>query len=102
MNSVALLAGSNLGDRSGNLALALDMIKSESTLLAVSPVYMTAAWGQNNQPDFYNQAWLIQTMLKPHDLLHHILSIEKKMGRVRNEKWSQGSSTLIFFFMTIR
>jgi 2-amino-4-hydroxy-6-hydroxymethyldihydropteridine diphosphokinase len=80
---IFLLLGSNLGDRLANLSEAarqMGTIKS-------SPVYVTAAWGKSDQPDFYNQAIEIETSLSPDDLLQKILEVEKAMGRERSEKW---------------
>ena len=61
----------------------LGEIKKESS------IYETAAWGKSAQPDFLNQVLLIETNLAAPILMNEILMIEQKMGRIRNEKYSQ-------------
>lgn len=88
MNTAFLLTGGNMGDRAANLALAQQLIGEQcGTVFAHSPVFETAAWGKNDQPAFYNQALGIHTALSPRQLLRHVLRIEKKMGRIREEKY---------------
>ena len=87
---VFLLLGTNLGDRASNLERAIDLLASESLLIkGISFVYKTAAWGKQDQPDFYNQVLEVATSLSPHELLTYILSIERQMGRVRVQKWGE-------------
>lgn len=88
MNTAFLLTGGNMGDRAANLALASELIAGQcGEVIAASPIYETAAWGKSDQPSFYNQALAIHTMLSPRQLLRHVLRIEKKMGRIREEKY---------------
>lgn len=83
-----LLLGSNLGDRINNLLAAQNHIAEKAgTIAAFSSFYETAAWGNENQPAFLNQALHITTTLLPEGLLRVIKSIEKKMGRKQTEKW---------------
>jgi len=49
-------------------------------------LYSTAAWGNTQQPDFLNQVIVVQTKLTAQQTIQTILSIEKKMGRVRTVK----------------
>lgn len=88
MGSVFLLLGSNLNERYANLLEARQEISREAgKIITASRVYQTSAWGNENQPDFYNQALEIEPFTGPHETLHSLLAIEKKMGRVRNGKW---------------
>ncbi len=83
-----LLTGGNLGDRNENLSLARDWISREcGTIILASPVYETSAWGKTGQPAYFNQALEIETRLSAKQLMQVILNIEKKMGRIRNEKY---------------
>jgi 2-amino-4-hydroxy-6-hydroxymethyldihydropteridine diphosphokinase len=50
-------------------------------------LYETAAWGNTNQPAFYNQAIMLITPLSPETLLELLLAIELEMGRAREEKY---------------
>ena len=87
-NAAYLLLGTNLGDRKVNLINACSKIKNRvGAISKISKLYETSAWGKIDQPDFLNQAILVQTELTPHDLLKVILEIETEMGRIRNEKW---------------
>lgn len=88
-----LLTGSNLGDRKSYLDQAKEAINQQAgKVIAASSFYQTAAWGIEDQPDFWNQALTIKTKLKPNELLKVLLQIEKDLGRERLEKW--GSRTI--------
>lgn len=86
-NGVYLLLGSNLGDREGNLFTALQSLQSIGSIVTVSSIYETKAWGNIQQPDFLNQVIQITFKNPPELLLREILTIENNMGRVRSEKW---------------
>lgn len=86
--AIYLLLGSNLGDTKSNLALAQELIEKKiGKIINCSSLYQTAAWGITDQPDFLNQVLQIQTTQRPTTLLKNILSIEKQMGRIRDQKW---------------
>lgn len=88
MNTAFLLLGGNLGNRTGNLAQAREIISSEcGRIHAVSSLYETAAWGNTEQPSFLNQALSLSTELSAKQLLRRLLKAEKKMGRIREEKY---------------
>lgn len=88
MGSVFLLMGSNLGDRLSHLLDARQHISRQAgKIVTVSSVYRTDAWGNHAQPDFYNQVIEIEPLAEPHLTLLTLLEIEKKMGRVRVEKY---------------
>lgn len=83
-----LLLGSNIGNKKSQLKRALKMIeKTVGRIIGQSSIYKTEAWGNEDQPEFYNMAVLIETTLNPQQLLHEILKVESKMGRVRKKKW---------------
>ena len=87
MNTVYFLLGSNLGNSKEQLLLAIENIeKYIGTIIKLSSLYSTAAWGNNKQPDFLNQVIIVQTLLAPQIVLNEILAIEEKMGRVRTVK----------------
>ena len=87
MNTVFLLTGGNLGDRLKNLQQAVDFIAKDcGTIGKTSAIYQTAAWGFTSQPDLYNQAFELHTLLGVDDLMRALLSIEHKMGRTRSTK----------------
>ena len=51
-----------------------------------SDIFLTVAWGNTNQPDFFNQALCLQTSLSAFDLLKELLSIEQILGRARSHE----------------
>lgn len=87
MNTVFLLTGGNLGDRFLNLQHAKEMVQETcGRLVKESSLYKTAAWGFTEQPDFYNQALQLKTELSAEKIMQALLTIEEKMGRMRNIK----------------
>ncbi len=83
-----LLLGSNLGDRQLYLARACALIADEvGEVFEQSAIYETEAWGKTDQPGFLNMALAVNTTFSPLELLHKVLEIEQKLGRVRHEKW---------------
>jgi 2-amino-4-hydroxy-6-hydroxymethyldihydropteridine diphosphokinase len=88
MNNAYLLTGGNTGDREQNLATAREWIEADcGRILSASSIYETAAWGKVDQPAFLNQALEIRTSLNAKQLIRDLLTIEKKMGRIRKEKY---------------
>ncbi|HSU27591.1 MAG TPA: 2-amino-4-hydroxy-6-hydroxymethyldihydropteridine diphosphokinase [Chitinophagaceae bacterium] len=88
VNKAWLLTGGNLGDRNENLSRARTWIGKEcGKIIHASPVYETSAWGKTDQPAYFNQALAIETRLSAKQLMQVVLKIEKKMGRIRTEKY---------------
>ncbi len=87
MNTVYVLAGSNLGNRLARLQQAANVMEEMcGNIIARSSVYETAAWGFTDQPSFYNQAFSINTTLLPAQFMQTLLNIENSMGRARTIK----------------
>lgn len=101
MNSgIFLLLGSNMGHSMQQLSFArLRLSEEVGPLLKQSSVYKTAAWGNTNQPDFYNQVIELATELEANELLNKILSIEIELGRVRYEKWASRAIDIDILFI---
>ncbi|MFY0255125.1 2-amino-4-hydroxy-6-hydroxymethyldihydropteridine diphosphokinase [Chitinophaga sp. 30R24] len=100
MNTAILLIGGNLGDRTRNLQQAVQEIATTAgEVIKTSALYQTAPWGTVDQPDYLNQALEIRTPLDALTLLHTLLEIERKIGRIRQEKWGARviDIDLIFF-----
>ncbi|WCL80319.1 2-amino-4-hydroxy-6-hydroxymethyldihydropteridine diphosphokinase [Saprospira sp. CCB-QB6] len=86
--ALALLAlGSNMGIARNYLQFALDELAKIGQITSQSDVYLTAAWGLEDQADFENMALALQCELSPEELLKACLSIEAKAGRIRKQKW---------------
>lgn len=75
--------GSNVGDRSANIARALELLDDHGvTVEAVSSLYETEPVGEIlDQPDFLNAAARITTELGPLELLDACKAVEIEAGR---------------------
>jgi 2-amino-4-hydroxy-6-hydroxymethyldihydropteridine diphosphokinase len=78
---VYLGLGSNLGDRALNLRRALDALRADFAVDAVSPCYETEPAYVLDQPRFYNLACRGTTTLAPLDTLHALKRLETQLGR---------------------
>jgi len=88
MNISYLLIGGNEGDRTGTMAMARERIESVAgAIRSRSSLFETAPWGKTDQPDFLNQALILETGLDAPTLLQALLGIEAQMGRRRGEKY---------------
>lgn len=84
-NLVVLSLGSNLGDKLENIRKAIAMVHQKAgTVIKVSRLYETPAWGFNGDP-FYNCALTLHTTHEATEILDRILGIEKEMGRERTD-----------------
>ncbi len=84
----AIALGSNIGDSRAILDNAMGILAETSgiSLKAQSSWYKTAPVGPP-QPDYINGCAWLDVALTPQELLAVILDIEKKFGRVRQERW---------------
>ena len=80
-----LALGSNLDDRLGTLQGCVQAIGGlpDTDVLAISPVYETVPVGGPAQPDYLNAVLIVQTGLRPRELLEAAHRIEADFGRVR-------------------
>ena len=71
------------------MATALRLLDADDNtrVIAVSSLYRTPPWGKLDQPDFLNAAAEISTALAPRALLDLCLEAERKLKRVREERW---------------
>jgi deoxyguanosine kinase len=84
-HQVVLSLGSNQGNRLENVERSLEMIHREiGTIIKVSKLYETPSWGFESDA-FYNCALVIHTFSSAHKTLEQILSIERRLGRVRGD-----------------
>lgn len=91
MAIIAYIAlGANLGDREGNLRLAIEKLRQTPGVMVTKVSTMLenpAIGGPADSPPFLNAAAEVETTLPPAELLKRLLEIEKEIGRVRREKW---------------
>jgi len=100
MNTCYLLLGGNLGNKEENLQQAIHLLEQKlSSTAKKSSIYVTAAWGNENQPEFYNQAIEINTSFSAIDLLKIVLETEEQLGRKRtNDKWQERTIDIDILF----
>lgn len=89
MSRVFIALGSNLGDRSANIAAAAGRVGRlpGTRLVRISSLIETGPVGVTGQPKFLNAAAEIETALEPLDLLKALQQIESGLGRVRTCRW---------------
>ncbi|MBI3026752.1 2-amino-4-hydroxy-6-hydroxymethyldihydropteridine diphosphokinase [Candidatus Woesearchaeota archaeon] len=90
--------GSNLGNKLENIRKAMSLIKERCKILKISHLYKTEPVGFKSQQWFLNCAAKAQTSLKPKELLEFLLSIEKKLGRVRTIRYGPRTIDLDILF----
>ncbi len=100
MSHIYLSLGSNLGDRRQNLANAIESLRGLMTVTAVSPIYITSAWGPiSDQPDFYNLCIAGTTEHSLECFLVALGHLEKRLGRRNHERWGPHSIDIDLLFM---
>lgn len=84
MNTVYLSLGSNIGDRAGNIALAVAALAERGVRVTrQSSLYETEPVELREQEWFLNCVVEAQTDLAPRDLMAALLAIERSLGRER-------------------
>jgi 2-amino-4-hydroxy-6-hydroxymethyldihydropteridine diphosphokinase len=85
-----LLLGSNRGDRFSLIEKATQKIIELSLKpAAASSLYESEPWGFDAEEWFLNRAVLIETGLKPDQLLESVLKTERELGRIRDKEKTQ-------------
>ena len=78
--------GSNKGDKFKNLQAAVDAIYERiGNIKLISKVYKSPAFGFEGE-DFLNCCLVLESYLKPQNILEILLQIEKDLGRTRSLK----------------
>lgn len=81
MARIYLGLGTNLGERRGNLSLALERLAQRMIIENVSSVYETDPVGYDKQPLYLNAVISAKTDLLPLELLSFVKTIEMDFGR---------------------
>jgi 2-amino-4-hydroxy-6-hydroxymethyldihydropteridine diphosphokinase len=79
--------GANLGRALATLTQATEQIAEFAPIRAYSRVYQSAPVGRRQQPDFLNAAVRIETSIDPATLVALLHQIERRLGRVRRQRW---------------
>jgi 2-amino-4-hydroxy-6-hydroxymethyldihydropteridine diphosphokinase len=91
VTKVYISFGSNIGNRKENIKRALQLMGEHPNIkiTRVSSLYETEPWGKKEQEWFLNGVVEILTSLPPKELLRVLQSIERRIGRKGEERWSQ-------------
>jgi 2-amino-4-hydroxy-6-hydroxymethyldihydropteridine diphosphokinase len=84
---VYLALGSNLGDRRASLAAAVERLREQVSVEALSALYETEPAYVSDQPRFLNAALRGRTALDPARLLAFVKGIERDLGRVAGPRF---------------
>ena len=87
MKTIYLGLGSNLDDRLGNLARAIEALSPKVHVIEKSPIYETPPWGFIDQPPFLNLTLKAETAMEPLRLLKTLKKIESDLGRKPSVRW---------------
>lgn len=89
MCEVILGIGGNTGDRLKNLLMTGGLLADRAgCIVAFSPIVESEAWGFQSENWFLNQILIIETSLRPDELLEVCQDIEAKLGRTRAADYS--------------
>lgn len=87
MAKTFIALGGNIGDRSANLATALEQLAAVMSIEQRSNIYETAPKYVTDQPHFLNMAVSGETDLSPEPLLDALKEIEQTLGRVEGQRF---------------
>ena len=89
MARVYIGLGSNLGDKQRYIHTALERLSRTPSIrfLRVASLYESEPWGNTQQNWYLNTVAELDTDLPPLELLEVLLTIEKQLGRIRQERW---------------
>jgi 2-amino-4-hydroxy-6-hydroxymethyldihydropteridine diphosphokinase len=97
---VFLSLGGNLGNTQEIFERCYPMIENKvGPILEQSSLYRTAAWGLTEQADFINQVILLESDLRPEEILTEIQAIEQALGRERKITWGPRTLDLDILFI---
>lgn len=83
-HKVYMSLGANLGDREGNIMLAIQQISELiGPVVRQSALLETAPWGFSSANTFINAAVCSQTSLSPRQVLKATQDIERALGRTQ-------------------
>ena len=81
--------GSNLNEPRERIAEACEHLEAlvDTRIEALSQLYRTRPMGPQDQPDFVNAVVGLLTRQGARELLEALLAIERRMGRIREQRW---------------
>ena len=99
-NKVYIAAGSNLGDKEETLKEAISIIdkRKDCVVTKVSNFYTTDPVGYEDQDQFVNCVFEINTLQTPSELMDTLLEVEKDFKRERIIRWGPRTLDLDIIF----
>lgn len=99
-NKVYIATGSNLGDKEETLKEAIDKIdkRKDCVVTKVSNFYTTDPVGYEDQDQFVNCVFEIDTLQTPSELMDTLLEVEKDFKRERIIRWGPRTLDLDIIF----
>lgn len=99
-SKVYIAAGSNLGDKEETLKEAIDKIdkRKDCVVTKVSNFYTTDPVGYEDQDQFVNCVFEIDTLQTPSELMDTLLEVEKDFKRERIIRWGPRTLDLDIIF----
>ncbi len=90
--SVCIATGANLGDKENQICQAVGQIKDHRLIRNVleSALCRSVPYGNVEQPEFINGALVLETLMRPEELLLFLQELERQAGRVRKpteDRW---------------
>lgn len=92
---IILSLGTNLGNLHQNLETAVDEISQFATITARSNDLCTEPWGFDSANSFLNEVVTVECELDPLELLAACKKVERKMGRMPQDKHAGYQDRLI-------
>ena len=85
METCFVLFGSNMGDKKAIFDQACLLINNRcGHVVQVSSAYESEPWGFETKEWFLNRLIIVETELKPEEMMRQLLDIEAELGRVRH------------------
>lgn len=99
-HTACLAVGSNVGNRPGHIQAAYDALNADAKcrVIKTSELVRTTAYGGVEQNEFFNGAFVMETLYTPEELLEKIHEIEKASGRERKQHWGPRTLDLDIIF----
>ncbi len=100
MHEVVLHLGSNMENREQYLEKGIALLDMYvGKIIRNSSIYETAAWGVTDQADFLNQAIILKSGLKPHQILEKIQAIETLLDKKTAFRWGPRTLDIDIIFI---
>ncbi|MCX8998104.1 2-amino-4-hydroxy-6-hydroxymethyldihydropteridine diphosphokinase [Rhizobiaceae bacterium BDR2-2] len=98
---IGLSLGSNMGNKVANIQTALSLLRTENVVDfdAISRLYRTRPWGNEDQDWFVNACATGWTTMTPQEVLKACKRIEFQVGRVPTVRWGPRAIDIDILFI---